>query len=237
MLITPAELNWIENDQPFSIQYQDIYFSRSDALAETRYVFLKPNRLPERFQKQIDCRIFELGFGTGLNFLTTWQAWDQTLCPRAQLHYLSVEKNPLQPQDIIKALAPWQELRAYGERLLQHYPPIEFGRFDLKLTKGVTLTLLFGDANLWLPQIHEKIDAWYLDGFAPKYNPELWQESLFKEMARLSMNGSTFSTFSAAGSVRRDLQVAGFHVHKCKGFGAKREMLRGCWGSEAAVWP
>jgi tRNA 5-methylaminomethyl-2-thiouridine biosynthesis bifunctional protein len=230
--LTSADIIW-QGSLPFSAQYQDIYFSRKDGLAESRYVFLKHNELPDRFSQHAHFTLFEIGFGTGLNFLATWQAWESLPEPKASLHYLAVEKFPLKPEDIRTALSLWPELAHLLAKLLAHYPPMESGRYTLHLAPTFRLTLLFGDALDWLPKLTDKVDAWYLDGFAPKHNADLWQDSLYHHMARLSHASSTFSTFTSVGSVRRGLNAVGFSTCRPKGFGYKRQMLRGIFKNKA----
>lgn len=226
-VLHPAELTW-EGQTPVSRGFNDIYFSRQDGLAESRYVFLQQNRLPRRWENMARFTIVETGFGTGLNFLATWQAWCATAPPDAQLHYVSIEKHPLTAQDLARALRLWPELEAQGAQLLACYPPLLRGmhRVHFPLDR-ITLTLCFGDVDEVLPQLAVCADAWYLDGFDPAKNPQMWSESLFAQMARLTRPGGTFATFTSAGWIRRGLQAAGFAPRKFPGFGRKREMLCG----------
>ncbi|SMF57997.1 tRNA 5-methylaminomethyl-2-thiouridine biosynthesis bifunctional protein [Alteromonadaceae bacterium Bs31] len=251
-----AELIWDENNQPLSPQFDDVYFSRSSGLEETRHVFLRHNHLYQRWSKALNNKTFtiaETGFGTGLNFLASWAQWCLSSVKSkegeaAKLHFISVEKFPLVKADLEKTLALWPQLHNFSQQLLEHYPaqPAE-GCHRLYFENGhVYLTLYFGDAaegfSQFLPQNSEAtlntschtlglnklfVDAWYLDGFAPAKNPAMWSSSLFRTMALLSNKSSTFATFTAAGAVRRGLMEAGFDIEKVPGFGRKREMLRG----------
>jgi len=225
-----ADIEW-QQGQPFSNEFEDIYFSREGGLEETDYVFLQQNHLPDRWLSPEPVEQFviaETGFGTGLNFLTTAQHWLQKTNKKACLHYLSIEKFPLSKTDLEQALACWPELEYVSTQLLENYPPAVKGFHHIPLLDHrVVLTLIFGDAEQVLPQLHARVDAWYLDGFAPDKNPGMWTPVVFNQIARLSKAGTTFSTFTAAGLVRRGLQEAGFDVEKVKGFGKKREMLRG----------
>ena len=222
-----ADIQW-QQGQPFSTEFNDIYFSREGGLEETEYVFMQQNGLPVRWQGTESFVIAETGFGTGLNFLTTVQHWLQQSDKKACLHYLSIEKFPLSKTDLEQALACWPELEYVSTQLLENYPPAVKGFHHIPLLDHrVVLTLVFGDAEQVLPQLHARVDAWYLDGFAPDKNPGMWTPVVFNQIARLSKAGTTFSTFTAAGLVRRGLQEAGFDVEKVKGFGKKREMLRG----------
>ncbi|MEC5343619.1 bifunctional tRNA (5-methylaminomethyl-2-thiouridine)(34)-methyltransferase MnmD/FAD-dependent 5-carboxymethylaminomethyl-2-thiouridine(34) oxidoreductase MnmC [Brenneria populi] len=237
--IQQATLSWNEQGTPVSQQFDDVYFSNQDGLAETRYVFLTGNRFPERFlsHPRDNCVVAETGFGTGLNFLTLWQAFEDfrarsPQAPLRRLHFISFEKFPLRRRDLAAAHAQWPELEKYAQALRQQWPLPLSGCHRLLLAQGsVTLDLWFGDVNALLPTLdasmNHKVDAWFLDGFAPAKNPDMWTENLFRAMARLGRRQSTFATFTAAGFVRRGLQQAGFSVSKVKGFGRKREMLSG----------
>ncbi len=225
--IRPAELVW-EGQTPFSPGFNDIYFSRHDGLAESRHVFLQQNRLPRRWENMAEFTIVETGFGTGLNFLATWEAWRATATPDARLHYVSIEKHPLTVQDLDRARRLWPELHELGTQLLACYPPLFGGLHRIHFPRDrITLTLCFGDVDEVLPQLEVRADAWYLDGFDPAKNPQMWSEALFAQMARLTRPGGTFATFTSAGWIRRRLQAAGFVPRKVAGFGRKREMLCG----------
>ncbi|MFT3930691.1 MAG: bifunctional tRNA (5-methylaminomethyl-2-thiouridine)(34)-methyltransferase MnmD/FAD-dependent 5-carboxymethylaminomethyl-2-thiouridine(34) oxidoreductase MnmC [Spongiibacteraceae bacterium] len=240
-----ADLHWSEHDEPFSNAFGDIYFSRGDGLAETEYVFLEQNRLAERW-RALDPQqngvfvIGETGFGTGLNFLCAWRLWRKTAPRSWRLHYVSVEKFPLDKETLARALQQWQHIEMFaelGEILLDRYPP-RIRDFHLRhLDETVTLQLLFGDAANQFNALHDSdapelanafhVDAWFLDGFAPAKNPEMWQSDLFEQIGRLSKPGTTFATFTVAGIVKRGLQDVGFAIEKFPGFGSKRQMLRG----------
>jgi tRNA 5-methylaminomethyl-2-thiouridine biosynthesis bifunctional protein len=217
--------------------FDDVYFSDQSGLDETRYVFLEQNRLAERFTAlPADGRLVigETGFGTGLNFLCAWQLFEQHAVAGARLHFVSVEKYPLSPADLHRALALWPELKPLADQLLTHYVAIHQGFQRITLANGrVTLTLLIGDALEQLPQLDAQIDAWFLDGFAPAKNPDMWTAELFVELARLAAPGSTISTFTSTGWVRRLLNAAGFKMKRTPGIGHKWEILRG----EFLGWP
>lgn len=232
-----ARLDWNEAGTPVSSEFGDVYFSNDNGLSETRYVFLQQNRLPERFSHH-DSDSFvigETGFGTGLNFLATLaafleQAVDPARCPR--LHFISFEKYPLTQGDLRKALDAWPELVHLSQALIAQWPlPVE-GCHRLQFAEGrVRLDLWFGDIKDALPQVPHGaeglVDAWYLDGFSPAKNPEMWTQELFDGLARLARPAATLSTFTCAGFVRRGLIDAGFAMKKVKGHGSKREMLAG----------
>lgn len=239
-----AQLDWDDQGQPLSRQFGDVYFSRDDGLGETRHVFLASNELPARFAALPAggrLVIGETGFGTGMNFLCAWQLFDQLAPADARLHFVSVEKYPLARADLQRALALWPELAPWSDQLLEQYVAIHPGFQRLVLAGGkVILTLLVGDALEQLPQLDARIDAWFLDGFAPSKNPDMWTDALFAQLARLSSPGASLATFTSAGSVRRGLIAAGFAMQRVPGYGRKREMLSGrlqhAGKSETAPW-
>lgn len=223
-----ARLNW-RDGEPFSTQFQDGYFSRQGGAQESQHVFFHGNRLPLRWATSERFTVVETGFGTGLNLLTTWTEWRKAGRP-CRLHYLSIEGYPLRPADLATALSAWPELRQEADTLIQQYPPPLPGLHRLLLDEGqLCLDLLLGpleeaiETLCTLPDL--LVDAWYLDGFAPSRNPEMWTEHLFKTMASISAQDATVATYSAAGAVRRGLTAAGFDVSRAPGYGNKREML------------
>lgn len=226
-----AELDWgapIQSDgRPRSFLYDDVYFS-GDGKAESEHVFLAGNDLTERFKHCQRFTIGELGFGTGLNFLTAWSAWSRVKkSAGAHLHFLSVEKSPFRLNDLARAHAAWPDLADFSAKLRAALPPAFPGTQHIKIADDVTLTLLYGDAYDALARNDAKVDAWFLDGFSPAKNPEMWRPDLMTELMRLSAPGATFATFTVAGAVRRALEGAGFKLEKRTGFGRKREMLTG----------
>ncbi|MDF9774490.1 bifunctional tRNA (5-methylaminomethyl-2-thiouridine)(34)-methyltransferase MnmD/FAD-dependent 5-carboxymethylaminomethyl-2-thiouridine(34) oxidoreductase MnmC [Pseudomonas baetica] len=232
-----AQLDWDDQGRPYSRVFDDVYFSDQSGLDETRYVFIEQNRLAERFAALPQggrLVIGETGFGTGLNFLCAWQVFEQHAAAGARLHFVSVEKYPLSPADLQRALALWPELKVFADQLLAQYVAIHQGFQRLTLDNGrVTLTLLIGDALEQLPQLDARIDAWFLDGFAPAKNPDMWTAELFAELARLAAPGASISTFTSTGWVRRLLNAAGFKMKRTPGIGHKWEILRG----EFLGWP
>ncbi len=237
---THARLDWDADGQPLSSSFGDVYFSRASGLEETRHVFLQHNQLAARcaaLGSDAQLVIGETGFGTGLNFLCAWQLFEQCAPAGACLHFVSVEKYPLTHADLTRALALWPELAPFSSQLLAQYVAIHPGFQRLVLGGGrVILTLLIGDVLELLPQLDARIDAWFLDGFAPAKNPEMWNDALFAQLARLSAPQATLATFTCAGFVRRGLIAAGFAMRKVPGFGHKREMLAGDFqGPQAAA--
>ena len=228
-LSAPA-LSWGEDGAPHSSQFDDVYFDKESGLEETRYVFLQHNQLYQRWQTltQANFVIAETGFGTGLNFLCAWQAFEAQSPADKTLHFISVEKYPLSKAALTKALAMWPSLQAYSDALIQAYPEVCHGFHRIELAEGrIQLTLWFGEAATGFEQLNANVDAWFLDGFAPSKNPEMWSDLLFQHIRRLSHKGTSFATFTAAGIVRRGLQSVGFDVRKVKAFGIKREMAIG----------
>ncbi|WBU50729.1 bifunctional tRNA (5-methylaminomethyl-2-thiouridine)(34)-methyltransferase MnmD/FAD-dependent 5-carboxymethylaminomethyl-2-thiouridine(34) oxidoreductase MnmC [Kosakonia pseudosacchari] len=237
--IQSANLEFNAEGTPVSRDFDDVYFSNDNGLEETRYVFLGGNRLEQRFldHPRPLFVVAESGFGTGLNFLTLWQAFTafRAVNPDAtleRLHFISFEKFPLTQDDLRKAHAHWPELANWAEQLQAQWPLPFAGCHRLLLDGGrVTLDLWFGDINELTDtlddSLNQSVDAWFLDGFAPAKNPDMWTPNLFQAMARLARPGGTLATFTSAGFVRRGLQEAGFTMHKSKGFGRKREMLTG----------
>lgn len=226
-----ARLEWDEQGQPLSSEFADVYFSNENALAETRYVFLANNQLAERFNALTAHEQFvigETGFGTGLNFLCAWQLFEQHAVAGARLHFVSVEKYPLSKADLQRALALWPELASYAEQLLAQYVALHPGFQRMVLAGGrIVLTLLIGDALELFGQLDAKIDAWFLDGFAPAKNPDMWTPELFAQLARLSHSDTTLGTFTSTGYVRRRLNDAGFKMKRVPGLGKKWEVLKG----------
>ncbi|MFR9718218.1 bifunctional tRNA (5-methylaminomethyl-2-thiouridine)(34)-methyltransferase MnmD/FAD-dependent 5-carboxymethylaminomethyl-2-thiouridine(34) oxidoreductase MnmC [Aeromonas diversa] len=233
-----ARLEWNEAGTPVSSEFGDVYFSNDNGLSETRYVFLQQNQIPERFSRHDRDQfvIAETGFGTGLNFLASWQAFAGHIAAgkagARRLHFTSFEKFPLTRADLAKALAAWPELSAFSEHLVAQWPLALPGCHRLVFDEGrVTLDLWFGDIKESLPLVPHGpeglVDAWFLDGFAPSKNPEMWTPGLFAGLARLARSTATLATFTCAGFVRRGLIEAGWAMQKVKGYGRKREMLAG----------
>ena len=218
-------------DVPRSKKFNDVYFSQQDGLAETRHVFLAGNGLPDSWEGQGFFNICETGFGTGLNFLAALKMWrnaHEKQRPEV-LHFISFEKYPLEREEIAQYLVHWEELSEELEMLMAVYPDVlEQGQsYTLDVMEGITLTLIIGDVNEEIPKLEAKVDCWFLDGFKPSSNPDMWSETVFLNMARLSALGTHFATFTAAGFVRRGLEAVGFAVRKIPGFGRKREMCVG----------
>jgi len=227
-------LQW-KGQTPVSTQFDDVYFSAENGLAESTYVFIEGNNLPERFKRQTDPFVlYEMGFGTGLNFLNIFRLW-KCFQNKFPLNFVSCEKYPLKITDMENALGVWPELQAEVEPFLQKYPAEKLGEgwHHLEIVAGLTLNLFVGEGLTMLKTAATEglkpADGWFLDGFSPAKNPDMWSVDIFDAMAKLSKPHTTFATFTAAGFVRRGLQDVGFEVQKVKGFGCKRDMTVGTW--------
>ncbi|MCD9148030.1 tRNA (5-methylaminomethyl-2-thiouridine)(34)-methyltransferase MnmD [Pseudophaeobacter flagellatus] len=213
-----ARLSWREERIPVSDQFDDPYFSIHDGLAETAHVFLGGNDLPARFAP--DYHVAELGFGTGLNMLATWRAWEESGQSGA-LRFTSFEAYPMALADMARALAAFPEIAPWASRFLDHWQGS--GSCDLGTLR---LEMIKGDARRSLPEWTGRANAWFLDGFSPAKNPELWQEDLLQQVAKHTAAGGSLATYTAAGFVRRGLEAAGFAVTRVPGFGRKRHMTK-----------
>jgi len=214
-------LDWRAGDVPVSRRFDDPYFSLDDGLAETRHVFLSGNGLPERFRDGF--HIAELGFGTGLNLLATLALWRESGQPGV-LHYTSFEAFPLPAAEMVRAQVAFPALAPLAEELAPHWGGAEIALPDLRFR------LVRGDARDTLPGWNGTADAWFLDGFSPAKNPELWGPSLMAQVFADTAPGGTAATYTAAGAVRRALATAGFEVDRRPGYGRKRHMTRAVKG-------
>ena len=217
------QISWRDTDGggrvPVSRDFDDPFFSLDNGLAETRHVFLAGNDLPERFRPGF--HIAELGFGTGLNLIAAALAWNDAGLP-GQLRFTSFEAFPLSPQDARAALAGFPEAAPLVDAIadaLEGSGHIE--------TDGLSARIIFGDARQTVPPWDGCADAWFLDGFAPARNPELWEPGLLRAVAAHTAPGGSCATYSAAGAVRAALALAGFAVCRAPGYGRKRHMTKG----------
>ncbi len=225
-----ARVGWTPAGVPVSTRFDDPYYSLADGLAETRHVFLQGNDLPRRFRAGF--HVAELGFGTGLNMLAVWQAWQKAGVP-GPLRYTGFEAFPLPRADMARALAAFPQLAPLAQRLLDAW-----GDGGLELdAEGIVARVIVGDARRTLPAWSGRADAWFLDGFAPARNPELWEDELMRQVALHTAPGGSFATYTAAGHVRRALERAGFAVTRLPGFGRKRHMTAGTLASRQESGP
>lgn len=215
-----AGVIWRDGGVPVSRRFGDPYYSARDGRAESRHVFLAGNRLPERFVEGF--HIAELGFGTGLNLLVAWTAWEASGFS-TRLRFTGFEAFPMAPEDMARALGRWGGLSGRAARLLAglHGGATRFRAATLDFR------LVIGDARRTVPAWGESADAWFLDGFAPAKNPEMWTPGLMRAVAAHTAPGGTFATYTAAGRVRRALSDAGFTVTRAPGYASKRHMSTG----------
>ena len=233
-----ANIQWKESinciDTPYSIDFNDIYFSTDDGLQETEYVFIAHNQLKKRFKavSQNTFCVAETGFGTGLNFLVVASHWLALAPITAKLRFISIEKYPLRLDDLTRALQVWPQFSELAHALIFQYSHLKTGCNDFTFSNNrIELLLHIGDVIDVLPslQITDEtcVNAWLLDGFSPAKNADMWSADVLQHIARISGGGSTFATFTSAGMVRRNLEAIGFYVEKHAGYGKKREMMAG----------
>ncbi|MFN3724278.1 MAG: tRNA (5-methylaminomethyl-2-thiouridine)(34)-methyltransferase MnmD [Paracoccaceae bacterium] len=215
-----ADLDWRDGVIPVSRRFDDPYFSLNDGLAETRHVFLAGNNLPERLCDGF--QIAELGFGTGLNLLALLIAWRNT-GRHGTVRFTSFEAYPMTADDIARALTHFPEAMSVAAEFLAHW---DSGMRSFPLP-GVEVEVIVGDARHTLPAWQGRADAWFLDGFSPAKNPQLWSPEIMAEVGRHTAPGGTCATYTAAGHVRRSLADAGFTVARQPGHGRKRHMTTG----------
>ncbi len=239
--ITYTKIRWDEKGLPHSTAFDDKYFCQDNGYDESQYIFCGGNQLKERFenlsaQDSNSFVIAETGFGTGLNFLCAWQLFEQCAPTAAKLHYISLDQFPLSADDLIKALNLWPQLQEYSTQLTVQYPNINIESQHIIFVGGrIKLTLIFDHVLSALAQMRQAsyaVDAWFLDGFGPSKNPEMWSPEVFEQMAALSRAGTTVATFTVAGHVRRGLAQKGFSMTKTKGFGRKHQMLQGIYAAK-----
>ncbi|MDP3537573.1 MAG: bifunctional tRNA (5-methylaminomethyl-2-thiouridine)(34)-methyltransferase MnmD/FAD-dependent 5-carboxymethylaminomethyl-2-thiouridine(34) oxidoreductase MnmC [Azonexus sp.] len=227
-ILQPARLEFATIGTPYSATYDDVYHSAYGGPEQARYVFLAGNELPQRWQDKDRFVVLETGFGLGLNFLVTWQAWraDPQRCRR--LHFVSFEKHPFTAADLATAQQAWPEFAELAAELQKLWPVLTPGIHRLHLDGGqVILTLIFGDAATRLRTLDAAVDAFFLDGFSPAKNPEIWSPYFCKGLTRLAATDATLATWTVAGHIREALTSAEFDVKKKRGFGGKRQMLVG----------
>ncbi|MBP6020390.1 MAG: tRNA (5-methylaminomethyl-2-thiouridine)(34)-methyltransferase MnmD [Burkholderiaceae bacterium] len=225
--LVPATLEINPYGVPASAIYGDVYHTESGGLAQAQHVFLKGNGLPQRWQGRDSFTVCETGFGLGINFIALWQAWRQDPARCARLHIVSFEAHPFRHADLAAMLARLPDAeQGLGAQLLAAWPPLTPGLHRLEFDGGaVTLTLAFGTIARMAKQVEARVDAFFLDGFSPRLNPEMWAPSVFGQLARMARQGATLASWCCAVAVRRSLADAGFLVSKKQGFRGKREMM------------
>lgn len=220
-----AELLWQDGNIPVSSRFDDPYFSTENGMAETAHVFLAGNGLPDRFKDRF--HVAELGFGTGLNLLSLWKLWRES-GQSGQLLFTSFEGFPLSLPDMQRAHGAWPELAEVSTQFFKHWDPDNF----CLQSDDLQVQVITGDARDTLPIWQGAADAWFLDGFSPAKNPQMWTPNLMTEVAHHTRRGGSFATYTAAGHVRQSLAKAGFTVTRIKGHGRKRHMSIGTLASE-----
>lgn len=223
-MLQPARLAFLEKT-PYSEAFADVYHSIAGGPAQSRHVFLAGNGLPRRWGGRERFVILETGFGLGINFLATWQAWRQDPARSGRLHFVSIEKHPFELHDLDVLHERYPELHEEAKALHSQWPFLVPGAHRLEFDGGrVVLTLHFADIKV-ARELRLAADAFYLDGFSPAKNPDMWSPALMRSLSRLAARDATAATWSVAGEVRRALEATGFAVEKRKGFGSKGEML------------
>ncbi|MBF0122956.1 MAG: tRNA (5-methylaminomethyl-2-thiouridine)(34)-methyltransferase MnmD [Candidatus Omnitrophica bacterium] len=234
-----ASIVWDSNGVPRSTVFDDQYFCQDNGYEEALHVCCHGNDLSARFKKLDPARqgtftIIETGFGTGLDFCCAWKTWEESAPKSWRLHFVSVELYPVSPDDLKRALALWPAITPYKEALAAQYRPVPGSISEMSFNNDrVKLTIVFDDVVSALRTILQNqivlfgADAWFLDGFGPAKNPEMWSEDVFVVMASLSQPGTTMSTFTVAGVVRRGLEAHGFTLKKIPGHGRKNQILSG----------
>ncbi|NRF69973.1 FAD-dependent 5-carboxymethylaminomethyl-2-thiouridine(34) oxidoreductase MnmC [Aquincola sp. S2] len=227
--LQPARIVFSDGEPPYAPDFDDIYHARAGALEQAQHVFLRGNRLPERWQRQPRFTILETGFGLGNNFLAAWQAWRDAPARSERLEFISIEKHPPRREDLARAHAAAPDaLRPLAEALLAAWPPLTPDLHTLAFDAGrVRLRLVFADIADALPELIAQVDAFFLDGFAPARNPAMWDRHRLRQLARLAAPGATAATWSVARELRDGLSSAGFVVERAPGFGGKRDMTIG----------
>jgi tRNA 5-methylaminomethyl-2-thiouridine biosynthesis bifunctional protein len=226
--MTPARspLDWTEDGQPRSALFGDVYFSAQDGLAESRAVFLDGCGLPDAWAGRRRFVVGELGFGTGLNIAALLDLWRRTRPPGGRLQIFSVEAFPITADEAARALGRWPELAEVTALLTARWPGRAQGRHRVDLPEfDAILDVTVLDVTQALEGWAGAADAWFLDGFSPALNPQMWSDEVLARVAQRSAPGARAATFTVAGQVRRGLAAAGFTVEKRPGFGRKRERL------------
>ena len=236
---TFAQIVWDKNGVPRSVLFDDQYFCQDNGYEEAVHVCCHGNHLSERFRKLDPARpgtftIIETGFGTGLDFCCAWQTWEECAPESWTLHFVSVELYPVPSDQLSRALGLWPAITPYKEALGAQYKPVPGSIGEMLFGNNrVRLTIVFDDVVSALAIILQNqiaphgANAWFLDGFGPAKNPQMWSEHVFAAMALLSRMGTTLSTFTVAGSVRRGLEKSGFSLQKIPGHGRKNQILTG----------
>ncbi len=218
-------ITWPDEVHPYSELFGDHFYSTEDGRSETAHVFICGNRLEERWTNKSHFKIGELGFGTGLNFLETWRRWRLARTTGQTLSFFSVEAFPMNEEEMRTALETWPELAALAGQLVKNWE--ECRKKPVFLDDQTSLNVFEKNVGEALDKFPHDIDCWYLDGFSPAKNADMWSQSVMSKLAARTVPGGTFATYTSAGWVRRNLENAGFIVKKKPGYGRKRHMTAG----------
>ncbi|NMM46050.1 FAD-dependent 5-carboxymethylaminomethyl-2-thiouridine(34) oxidoreductase MnmC [Rhodospirillaceae bacterium KN72] len=222
----PDAIDW-RDGIPYAARFGDLYYSAEDPRGEVQHTFLDGVDF-DALCRQPTLTIAETGFGTGLNFLEAWQRWEALASPDAQFTFISVEAFPMSQADLEQAHALFPALADKAAQLRRQWPGFIRGSHLISLSEGrIRLILLIGEAEKMFAARDFTADAWFLDGFAPAQNPDMWRDAVFHQIARLSRPGTKLASFTAAGMVRRGLAEVGFDIVKRPGFGRKRDCIAG----------
>lgn len=236
---------WQEEGTPYSERFADVYRTRSGGWRQACDVFMAGCGLPAAWRGHDRFTVLETGFGLGLNFLATWQAWRQDPERSAQLHFVSVEAYPVSEADMARSArqaVPQEQTdtplatqtAALMAELTTHWPSLQPGLQTWQLDGGrVHLTLAIGHVHAMLPVLAQhgvRANAVYLDGFSPKLNPEMWSTPTFAALPALCLPGARLATYTVSRMVRDGLAEQGFAVRKCPNAPPKRWRLEAQWG-------
>lgn len=209
-----------------SKEYNDVYYSDEDGFEEKENVFIKQSNYLNHLEKSKPFQVVEFGFGLGINLANCYRYWRESELAPA-LNFITIEKYPLPSSEILNYHNQENKLTSPFENFINNYSLFNNGWNKVELEKGFNIHFFKGDINDALLQLPNDINIWFLDGFSPSLNEEMWSENIFKTMATHSLKNTCFATYSAAGFVRRGLQAVGFKVNRNPGWGRKREMLNG----------
>ena len=223
-----ADISWKRNKTPYSKQFNDIYYDTEDGLFESSHVFIKGANIDKKWSKKNAFFIGEIGFGTGLNFLNTWRTWLESKNKPSKIFYIAIEGYPIKKSDFKNCLHNFPILKTLQHKLIESYPKPEEGIHKLFFENGsVVLTLLYGSVLPMLKTMDKKVDAWFLDGFSPEKNKDMWESEVINEIQKLSKFGTSIATYSVASLIRRRLEQAKFKIMKRKGTKHKKFVLNG----------
>jgi len=218
--------------------YGDRYFDVVDALEEAKRIHVGNSRIVERLSAMPGggrvLRIGETGFGAGRLLVALMDALEAGGVSGAAIGYDSVELHPITAERMGLILDGFRNRAGrHIDKLTAAYSRLDISRpgwHNCVIEGGfgsISLRLFVGEALDMAASLTEPRDAWFLDGHAPKKNPDIWRAELLSAVGAKTAPGGTATTFTVAGHVRRGLAAAGFSVEKVPGFGGKKEALLG----------